>query len=74
MTDKQLTRIYAVKFSPANDATPKGPSWTKLVRASSQAAALRHVIKPMYEVDVATPDELVELTLKGVKIEEAKAD
>lgn len=70
MTDKQLTRIYAVK----GIAFPGIDAPTYLVRATSQAAALRHVIKPKYKVDVATPDELVALTLKGVKIEEAKAD
>lgn len=65
MTDKAITRIYAVK----EDGKP-----TRLVRAPSQASAVRHVTKPRFGAEVATPDELVEMTLKGVKIEEAKAD
>lgn len=65
MTDKQLTRIYAVK----QDGKP-----TRLVRAASQAAAVRHVVKPQFTAEVAQPDELVELTLKGIKVEESSAE
>ena len=59
------TRIYAVTVEGKHK---------KLVRAASQAAAIRHVAKPMFAADVATQDELVELAGKGVKVEDAASE
>lgn len=69
MTDKQLTRIYTVTERDA-----KGHAISeRLVRASSQAQAIRHVVDPRFTASVPSPDELVRLTLADVKIEDAKA-
>lgn len=60
-------RIYVVA---PKAATSEAPPQRRLVRATNQAHALRHVATE-FSVDVATPDELVELAGAGVKVEEA---
>ena len=65
MTDKQrIRRIYLVKYQGKQH----------LVRAGSQAQAIRHIVEPMFKAEVATPDELVACTKAGVHVEDAKAD
>ena len=64
MTDKQITRIYVVKQGDKE----------RLVRAASGMQAIRHCTRPMFKAEVAAPDELVRLTLAGVKVEEVKAE
>lgn len=63
-------RIYTV--TEANEPGQRG-SVRHLVRASSQAQAIRHVVSEKFTADVATPDELVELCSAGVKVREATA-
>jgi hypothetical protein len=57
-------RVYVVR-------TPKG---TRLVRAISQTAALRHVTTPDYHAEAASVDEVVHHMGAGVKVEDAKAE
>lgn len=64
------TRIYVVE-SKSNIASDKGH---RLVRASSQAQALRHVADGLFEVSVPSQDRLVELAGKGIAVEEAGAE
>jgi len=44
-----------------------------LIRAQTPAQAIRHVAK-RFACEVATPDDLVQLTLAGVKVQDAKTD
>jgi len=60
---KTPTRIYAVKRQ-ANGTT-------RLVRATSQAQALRHVAVDEYDVDVASQDQLVNALGVGISVETA---
>jgi hypothetical protein len=63
------TRIYLVK--------PKaGDGRHRLVRAASQAAALRHVVEDTLEVALASQDDLVRVLLKhdGAKVEAVNAE
>ena len=49
-----------------------GPDGNKhLVKATHQAAALRHVADSRYKVDVASQDDLVSAVTAGVKVETA---
>lgn len=59
------TRIYAV--------TSADPDTLALVRATSQAQAVRHVTAD-YRAKVATQDQLVRLLQGGMKVEDATAD
>lgn len=60
------TRIYRVD-EETGDVTE-----SFLVRASSQARAIRHVAKlTRFTAKVAEPDELVLLTSQGVKVQDA---
>lgn len=65
MNPPKVTRIYAVYQQGKSD---------RLVRAHSQAAAYKWAADPQFTVEIPTSEELVELTLKGVKIEDAKAE
>lgn len=57
------TRIYFV--------TQNEPQKTvRLVKATSQSAAIRHVVEPSFEAHIAKQDELVELLNNGIKVEE----
>lgn len=56
-------RIYEVTHKPS--AEPR------LVRATNQAQALRHVVRDTHEVAVASQDRLVALVQQGRKVEEA---
>ncbi|WP_036114519.1 MULTISPECIES: hypothetical protein [Luteibacter] len=60
---KTPTRIYAVKHQ-----SEKGP---RLVRATSQAAALRHVAMDEYQIRVASQDDLVIALHDGAEVETA---
>jgi hypothetical protein len=57
------TRIYLVKPAAAGIAT--------LVRAVSQAQALRHVASVDYSVSVASQEDLIEALQQGVVVENA---
>lgn len=60
------TRIYVVKDTDLHSRT--------LVRASSQAQAVRHVTKSRFEVEVASQDTIVSLMEAGLKVETAAAE
>ena len=55
------TRIYAVQ----------GPDTFRLVEAGSKQAALRHVAKDLFNVEVANQKTLVGAMTDGVKVEVA---
>lgn len=57
-------RIYLV--SNGKDA--------RLVRASNQAQAVRHVVRNTFTASVASQDELVDALGKGIKVEDASED
>lgn len=59
------TRIYIVKHH--RDGGGK-----HLVRASSQAQALRHIVEEAYTCEVASQDDLVKAVAEGVKVVDAK--
>ncbi len=65
------TRIYAVSEGPANGET--GRLAIHLVRATSQAQAIRHVVTPKYRADVASQEQLVQLLGAGVQVQDATA-
>lgn len=58
------TRIYIVT---------NGSGEPRLVRAGTQAAAIRHIAKP-YKAEVATQDQLVAALGKNTKVEDASAE
>ncbi|AKJ28759.1 hypothetical protein [Caldimonas brevitalea] len=58
-------RIYLV----SNDA-----GMARLVRATHPSHALRHVAQDSFTVTVASQDECIELTLKGIPVETIKAE
>lgn len=59
-------RIYRV--------TEEGKEGCRLVRATSQAQAIRHVASTRFEAAVATQDDLVAALTNGSKVEEAGID
>ena len=59
------TRVYAVTDTAVSDMN------IRLVRASSQAQAIRHVAGKRYQAKPATVDEVVQHMGAGVKVEEA---
>lgn len=66
------TRIYVVASTKR-----LSDSGVRLVEASSQSQAVRHVAQDEYDVRVATPKDVGQLMSLGVKIESAnppKAD
>jgi hypothetical protein len=65
------TRIYVVTQSTGegNGAADS----QHLVRAGSQAQAIRHVVSDQFSAEVASQDDLVTLLGKGVKVREATA-
>lgn len=63
-----VKRLYVVKPTPVNGLTdPK----TKLIRATSQAAALKHATAGQYEVEAATTEDVAQLYADGVRAEDA---
>lgn len=58
------TRIYSVS----------GPGTFRLVEAGTKAAAMRHVAKELFEVEVATQRTLVAAMQDGIKVEIANAE
>lgn len=59
-------RIYRVSSARTGD------EW--LVRAQSQAQAIRHVVKSEYRAAVASQETLIEMLTGGAKVEDAGAD
>ena len=59
------TRIYLVTINGKVD---------RLVRASHPSQALGHVAKGLFEVAVATQDQIVDCVTAGVGVEEANAE
>lgn len=57
------TRVYAVTDTAAADMN------IRLVRATSQAQAIRHVAGKRYQAKPATVDEVVQHMGAGVKVE-----
>lgn len=67
------SRIYMV--ANAQGRSPDGSELpSRLVRAPNAAQALRHVAADTLAVAVASQDDLVRLTLAGVKVEMAGED
>ena len=60
------TRIYVVRDT-ANESK-------RLVRASTQAQAIRHVVKDRFEVTVADQETLVFMMSGGAKVEDAAVE
>lgn len=60
------TRIYLV--------TNRNDDSQHLVRASSPAAAIRHVARSTFGAAVAAQESLVELLTAGIVVEDARAD
>ena len=58
---KTATRIYLVA----------GPAGDRLVKASTPAQAIRHVVGTDYSAEVASQDALVEAVGSGLKVETA---
>jgi hypothetical protein len=65
------TRIYLVTQSTGEGSGAADSQ--HLVRAASQAQAIRHVVSDQFSADVATQDDLVTLLGRGVKVREATA-
>lgn len=59
------TRIYVV----SNTKTPKP---ARLIEASSQSQAMRHVAQDEYCCEVASPKDVAHLMSTGVRIESAQ--
>lgn len=59
------TRIYVVGGS--------GLAAPRLVKAATQAQAFAHVVDPLFTIEIAPQDALVELLAKGVQVETAGA-
>lgn len=62
-------RIYRVANYIADVDADSGGLWTRLVRATNAAQAMRHVAADTLHVAVASQDDLVELIEAGVKVE-----
>lgn len=69
---KSTTRVYLVAEKRADSEA--NPVRRRLVRATHQANALRHVAQQAYEVRVATVDDVLALTAKGVQVESIHAE
>ena len=66
-TAKTVTRrLYVLKKVNAET-----PSTKRLIRATSQAAALRHATAGLYHVAPATPEDVAQLYADGVRAEDA---
>lgn len=63
------TRIYVVS-EHADPADAVGVV-KRMVRASTPAQAIRHVVAPRFTAEVATTDDAVTLASNGVKVEDA---
>ena len=62
-----MTRIYVVLTKDKVE-----PLDTRLVEATSQHQAIRHVVKDLFTAKVASAKETVDLIGKGYKVEIAK--
>lgn len=66
------TRIYVVVEESEGKSEPV--TKPRLVRASSQAQAVGHVVRSRYSAKVAKQDDLETLLGEGVKVETASAE
>ncbi len=62
-------RIYIIR-----EVIDPKQSTSRLVRASSQAQALRHVAEGRFLVDVANQEEIVHNITSGTLVEDAKSE
>lgn len=60
------TRPYVVKDKITNK--------TRLVRATSQAAARNHCARDQFSVEAASANDVIDLIGQGHKVEEARAE
>lgn len=67
-------RIYRVANFIADVDADSGKTFTRLVRASNAAQAVRHVAADTLHVAVASQDDLVELLEAGVRVEQSGRD
>lgn len=58
-----LTRIYLVTTSKKEQ---------RLVRAATQAQALRHVARQEFKIEVPAQEDFAKVLIAGIKIEDAK--
>ena len=66
-----MSRIYLVQtITPPSGAAP-AVMQDRLVNATSQAAALRHVVKDTLAVSLASQAQLVTALTSGIKVESA---
>lgn len=63
---KTAKRIYLVASKLG-----EGEEAGALVRASSQAQAIGHVVRNRYVAEVASQTQLVDLLMAGIKVQEA---
>lgn len=62
----QQQRVYIV--------TEEGNERVRLVRASTPAQAIRHVVKSVFSANVASQDALIDALGKGETVENAAED
>ena len=67
VAEKSVSRIYRVQEITA----PNQIIATMLVRAKSQAGAIKHVTTGRFAAEVATKDQLVELLTDGITVQDA---
>lgn len=66
-------RIYVVSPLPAI-TIDKQPQHARLVRAATPAQAVRHVTTGLFDVNVASQEDLVRLLSDGIKLEQTAAE
>lgn len=64
---KPTTRVYLV--AEKREDSEANPVRRRLVRASHQANALRHVAEDVFSVSLATQEDLIALVSDGVQVE-----
>ena len=63
-------RLYLVTPGPVGIKALDNPA-PRIIRATSQAAALKHAVAGLYEVEVASAEEVADLVGGGTKVEDA---
>lgn len=58
-------RIYIVTEREGDEVVKQ-----RLVNATNQSQAIRHVVAPRFTAEAGTPSQCVDLAVKGVKVEE----
>lgn len=56
------------------DIVTNGAADPRLVRASTPAQAIRHVVRPLYKARFAEQDDLLVELSRGTKVEDARED